>query len=88
MSGLKRDDEPLLSPADPEALTRGLELELITKRVSWEKMRARRSTWRALSLLFLFVVLVSALLAYFYFSTEMSRRDRESPSAERIDRNR
>ena len=87
MSGLKKD-EPEPSPADPEALTRGLELELITKRVSWHKMRARRSTWRALSLLFLFVVLVGALLAYFYFSTEMSRRGRESPSAERIERNR
>jgi len=87
MSGLKRN-EPEPSPADPEALTRGLELELITKRLSWQKMRVRRSTWRALSLLFLFVVLVSALLAYFYFSTEMSRRGGESPSAERIERNR
>ena len=87
MSGLKRD-EPEPSPADPEALTRGLELELITKRLSWQKMRVRRSTWRALSLLFLFVVLVSALLAYLYFSTEMSRRGGESPSAERIERNR
>jgi len=87
MSGLKKD-EPEPSPADPEALTRGLELELITKRASWQKMRARRSTWRALSLLFLFVVLVGALLAYFYFSSEMSHRGGESPSAERIERNR
>ena len=87
MSGLKQD-KPEPTPADPEALTRGLELDLITKRVSWHKMRARRSTWRALSLLFLFVVFVGALLAYFYFSTEMSRRGRESLSAERIERNR
>jgi chromosome condensin MukBEF MukE localization factor len=87
MSGLKKD-EPESSPADPEALTRGLELELITKRISWHKMRARRSTWRVRSLLFLFVVLVGALLAYLYFSTEMSRRGGESPSAERIERNR
>ena len=87
MSGLKKDEtEP--SGADPEALTRGLELELITKRASWQMMRATRSTWRALSLLFLFVVLVGALLAYFYFSTEMSHRSGESPSAERIERNR
>jgi len=40
MSGLKKD-EPEPFPADPEALTRGLELELITKRVSWHKMRGR-----------------------------------------------
>ena len=87
MSGLKKD-EPEPFPADPEALTRGLELELITKRASWQKMRARRSTWRALSLFFLLAVLVGALLAYFYFSTEMSHRGGESPSAERIERNR
>ena len=87
MSGLKKD-EPEPPPADPEALTRELELELITKRASWQKMRATRSTWRALSLLFLFVVLVGALLVYFYFSTEMSHRSGESPSAERIERNR
>ena len=87
MSGLKKD-EPEPPPADPEALTRELELELITKRASWQKMRARRSTWHALRLLFLFVVLVGALLVYFYFSAEMSHRSGESPSAERIERNR
>jgi len=86
MSGLKID-EPGPQPTDPEALIRGLELELITKRVSWQKAQAKRNTWRALSLLFFFVVLVGALLAYFYFSTEMSRRGGESPSAERIERN-
>ena len=37
---------------------------------------------------FFFLVLVGALLAYFYFSMQMSRRDRESPSAERIERDR
>ena len=87
MPALKKP-EPEPPPADPEALTRGLELELITKRASWQKMRARRSMWRALSLFFLLAVLVGALLAYFYFSTEISRRGGESPSAERIERNR
>ena len=87
MPALKKP-EPEPPPADPEALTRGLEMELITKRASWQKMRARRSTWRALSLLFLFLVLVGALLVYFYFSTEMSHWGGESPSAERIERNR
>jgi hypothetical protein len=85
MPALKKS-EP--SPADPEALTRGLELELITKRASWQKMRARRSTWRVLSLVFLFVMLVAALLVYFYFSTELSHRVGNRPSAERTERNR
>jgi hypothetical protein len=85
MSGLKKD-EPEPPTPDPKALLRGLELQLITKRVSWQKARARHSGWRTLSFLFLFVVLIGALLAYFYFSMEMSRRGGESPSAERIER--
>ena len=80
--------EPEPSAADPEALAKALELELIMKRASWQKMRARRGTWRALSFLFLFLVLVGALLAYFYFSMQMSNRGRESPSAERIESDR
>jgi hypothetical protein len=74
--------------SDPDALVKGLELELIMKRATWQKMRARRSAWRALSFLFLFLVLVSALLAYFYFSTQMSHRGEESPSAGTIERGR
>ena len=77
--------DPKPSAADPEALASALELELIMKRASWQKMRARRGTWRALSFLFLFLVLVGALLAYFYFSMEMSHRGGESPTAERIE---
>jgi hypothetical protein len=80
--------EPKPSAADPEALAKALELELIVKRASWQRMRVRRGTWRALSFLFLFLVLVGALLAYFYFSTQMGHRGGESPSAERIDRDR
>ncbi len=67
---------------DPEALARALELELIAKRASWQKMAARRGTWRALSFLFLLLVIVGALLAYFYFSTEMTRPGEEKPAAE------
>ena len=71
--------------SDPDALAKALELELIMKRASWQKMRARRGTWRALSFLFLFLVLLGALLAYFYFSSQMSRRGEESPSARTIE---
>ncbi len=79
---------PELSATDPEDLAKALELELITQRASWQKMRARRGTWRALSFLFLFLVLVGALLAYFYFSIQVSARKGESPSGERIENDR
>jgi hypothetical protein len=74
-----------LDKSDPRDLEKALELELIAKRASWQKMRARRGTWRALSFLFLFLVLLGALLAYFYFSMAMNRRSGNSPSAERME---
>lgn len=70
---------------DPDALAKALELELIMKRASWQKMAARRGTWRGLSFLFLFLVFIGALLAYFYFSTQMRHRSGESPSARTIE---
>jgi hypothetical protein len=74
--------------ADPDALAKALELELIMKRASWQKIRARRGTWRALSVLFLFFVILGALVAYFYFSTQMSHRGRVPPSSERVESDR
>ncbi|MEO5718543.1 MAG: hypothetical protein ABIR29_08230 [Chthoniobacterales bacterium] len=67
---------------DPEVLARALELELIMKRASWQKMAARRGTWRALSFLFLFLVIIGALLAYFYFATAVPRHGGEEPAVE------
>lgn len=77
-----------LDKSDPRDLEKALELELIAKRASWQKMRARRGRWRALSFLFLFLVLLGALLAYFYFSMAMNRGSGNSPSAERMESDR
>ncbi len=66
---------------DPEALAQSLELELIMKRASWQKARARRGTWRLLSFLFLFLVLLGAIFAYFYFATAMQKRGEGPPAA-------
>lgn len=66
---------------DPEALAKALDLELIMKRASWQKARARRGSWRLISFLFLFLVLLGALLAYFYFATAMHNRGEGPPAA-------
>ena len=79
----KADPEP--PAADPDALAKALELELIAQRASWQKMRARRGMWLTLSFVFLFLVLLGALMAYFYFSMEMNHRGEESPAARRIE---
>jgi len=73
------DNEKLPRETDPEALGRALEIELILKRAAWEKMRQRRSAWRAASLLFLLVVVLGALFAWFYFAPQL--RERTDPAA-------
>ena len=73
---------------NPDVLARALELELIMKRASWQKMQARHRTWRTLSFLFLFLVILGALLAYFYFATAVPRPGGEKPAAEAAERSR
>ncbi|MGI8957223.1 MAG: hypothetical protein ACR2II_09965 [Chthoniobacterales bacterium] len=54
------------------------------KRASWQKIRERRGTWRALSFLFLFLVVLSAPFAYFFFANVMPRQEREKPVTEGV----
>jgi hypothetical protein len=70
---------PENTPPDPDALTKALDLELAQKRAQWERDRKRRSTWRALSVLFLFVIVAAALFVWFYLIPTMKRNHRASP---------
>ena len=81
MSGTEKGEPK--RETDPEAVAKALELELIMKRASWKKIQARRGTWRILSFLFLFLVILGALLAYFYFVSEMRQPGR--PAAESVE---
>jgi hypothetical protein len=57
-------------PLDPEQMVRLLDLELMHKRALRKQASARRSSWRAASFLFLFVVILgAALAAYFAFTS-------------------
>ena len=86
---MSRPDESVPNrETDPDALARALELELIAKRAAWQKMHARRGTWRALSFLFLFLVILGALLAYFYFATAVPRGGGEKPASEGVEESR
>ena len=60
---------------DPDALAKLLEMELALKRASWQRTRSRRGTWRALSFLFLLLVIAGGLVAWFYFAPTLSRRE-------------
>ena len=57
-------------PPDPEQLLRMLDLELIQQRAARQQLAARRNSRRALSFLFLFLILAgAAVAAYFAFAS-------------------
>ena len=58
----KREEQEI----DPAQLAQLLEIELIQKRAEWQTAKTRRSGRRALSLFFLFLVVLAAMLAYFF----------------------
>lgn len=70
---------------DPETLARVLEMELALKRTQWQRTRAQRGTWRALSILFLLLVIGGALAAYFYFAPEIVRHAESTSQTEAVD---
>jgi len=74
--------------ADPDALVKVLEVELILKRASWQKASEGRGAWRALSFLFLLVVILGALFAYLYLMPKLGHRGAEAPSAQAAESNR
>ncbi len=64
--------KPELTENDPEQLSRLLEAELSEKRAEWDRAGARYRAVRAGSFLFLFVVIVGALLAFFFVFSRVS----------------
>ena len=77
----EKESTPLPPRAtDPEALAKELEMELMLKRASWQQARARRGTWRALSILFLILIIAGALLAWLFLVPRLQQR-RVEPAA-------
>jgi hypothetical protein len=76
---------PKVPAADPDALAKALEVELMLKRASWQKARAKRGTWRVLSFFFLLLVILGALFALFYLAPALSHRGDKPPRAGAVD---
>ncbi len=73
--------QPPLRETDPQKLAKLLEIELMQKRASWQQAKARRGSYRAMSFLFLFAVIVAAFIAfYFLASSERIPAPRDNPS--------
>gem|GEM_PF-1977177 len=75
MAETPEKNRPERSTDDPDALARALEMELRQKRLRWEQNRQRRGAWRALSFLFLLLVIVGALFVWFYLLPAVTRRE-------------
>ncbi len=82
------DELPPERLSDPEVLAKALEMELIGKRAAWQKAKARRGVWLALSIVFLLLVLLGGLFAYFHFWPELTRRNENAPAARATETNR
>lgn len=61
------DRKPEPDTPDPAKIAQLLEIELMQKRAAWQQAKGRRSNLRALSFLFLFLIIAAALVAFFLF---------------------
>lgn len=73
---MKEEDAGESKPAeiDPTKLAQSLELELMAKRALWQQANAHRRSLRAVSFIFLFLVIIGAVFAVFYVASLMSSR--------------
>jgi len=70
------------SGTNPDELSRLLEIELIQKRAEWQRASARHKSLRSASFLFLFIVVMAALVAfYFIFMRANETRQHRAPEA-------
>jgi hypothetical protein len=64
---------------DPEELSRLLELELIQKRAAWQQANARHKTLKSVSIFFLFVVIVAALVGFYLAFSRVNEERGQRP---------
>ena len=70
--------------SDPDELARFLEIELIQKRAAWKQAASRYRAIRMVSFLFLFLIILAALLVYFFVFSDLSgnRAPRSTPASD------
>lgn len=76
------NSHPTPRETDPEKLAKLLEIELMQKRAGWQQAKSRRSTYRTMSFLFLFFIIVAAFVAFYFLASSgqlpASRNEAES----------
>jgi hypothetical protein len=64
---------------DPDELSRLLELELIQKRAAWQQANARHKTLKSVSIFFLFIVIVGALVGFYLAFSRVNEERGQRP---------
>jgi len=72
--------KPELADNGPEKFNQLLELQLAQKRAEWKRANARYRNIRSASFVFLFIVIIGALLAFF-FAFSRVKEERASQNA-------
>lgn len=67
--------KPEMGEIDPAKIEQLLEIELMQKRAAWQHAKARRGGFRAMSFLFLFLIIVAALFTFFVFFSPERRSE-------------
>jgi hypothetical protein len=70
--------KPESTGSDADQLRRLIELELAEKRVAWKKAAARRQKVRFASFLFLFLLILASLVAFFVLFSRVNE-ERANP---------
>jgi hypothetical protein len=74
------DGKPEPPQIDPAKLEQLLEIELMQKRAAWQQAKAKRGNLGALSFMFLFLVIIGALLAFFFVFSSRGLSPSRPPS--------
>ncbi|MEY2487715.1 MAG: hypothetical protein QOG67_1396 [Verrucomicrobiota bacterium] len=76
------ESKPRSAGSNPDELTQLLELELMRKRAAWQETAARNRRLKTASILFLFVIVMAALVGFYLaFSRVNEQRSQQHPNA-------
>ena len=74
------DGEPKSRENDAEQLSRLIELEMEQKRVAWKQASARHQKVRVASFLFLFLLVIGSLFAFFLLFSHANEQRANRPT--------
>jgi len=73
------DPEVNRQTTNPDELNRLLEIEIIQKRAEWQRTSARHKSLRSASFLFLFIVVMAALVGFYFVFMRVNENRQHRP---------